>query len=213
MAEACHHLYKFIASKLDVFFTCAKVIPAIWDSKVERPTDMPRRSTRAQRRRPTRLSKENQLDTEKAERKQFDYRNSCFKGPFLVHLCDLDFGQSKNRLIEGGDNVIRLTQILNIQGCLRLSREFHVPVVVDAADWLTNVTLQEPTLVRGLRMGQIEVGPDYTLSALDHENVISAAREMFKELQIEDPWWVADIYVTGASKSATVCSRVPDPTS
>ncbi|KAJ5465969.1 hypothetical protein N7530_009756, partial [Penicillium desertorum] len=143
--------------------------------------------------------KENQLDTEKAERKQFDYRNSCFKGPFLVHLCDLDFGQSKNRLIEGGDNVLRLTQILNIQGCLRLSREFHVPVVVDAADWLTNVTLQEPTLARGLRMGQIEVGPDYTLFALDHENVISAAREMFKELQIEDPWWVADIYVTGAS--------------
>ncbi|KAJ6081442.1 hypothetical protein N7499_006316, partial [Penicillium canescens] len=141
----------------------------------------------------------NQIDVEKVERRQFDFRDSCFKGPFLVHLCDLDFGQSKNRLIEDGDNVARLTHILSIQGCLRLSGEFHVPVVVDAADWLTKVNSREPTLVRGLRMDQLEVRSDYTLPALDHENVIIAAREMFKELQIEDPWWIADVYVTGAS--------------
>jgi hypothetical protein len=52
-------------------------------------------------------------------------------------------------------------------------------------------------------MGQLEVRSDYTLPALDHESVIIAAREMFKELQIEDPWWIADVYITGASKSAT----------
>lgn len=75
-------------------------------------------------------------------------------------------------------------------------------MVVDAADWLTKVNSREPTLVRGLRMDQLEVRSDYTLPALDYENVIIAAREMFKELQIEDPWWVADVYVTGESKSA-----------
>ncbi|OGE47369.1 hypothetical protein PENARI_c047G03883 [Penicillium arizonense] len=160
---------------------------------------MPRRSTRAQRRQSKRPSASNQIDVEQVERKQFDYRDSCFKGPFLVHLCDLDFGQSENRLIEDGNNVTRLTQILNIQGCLRLSREFHVPVVIDAADWLTKVNSREPTLVRGLRMDQLEIRSDYTLPALDHENVIIAARKMFKELQIEDPWWVADVYVTGAN--------------
>ncbi|KAJ6008998.1 hypothetical protein N7522_004014 [Penicillium canescens] len=171
---------------------------------------MPRRTTRAQRRRSKRPSAcaSNQIDVEKVERKQFDYRDSCFKGPFLVHLCDLEFGQSKNRLIEDGHNVARLNQILSIQGCLRLSREFHVPVVIDAADWLTKVNSREPTLVRGLPMDQLEVRSDYTLPALDHENVIIAAREMFKELQIEDPWWVADVYITGANGDEDLLSLI-----
>lgn len=159
--------------------------------------DMPRRSTRAQRRRSKRNNTPNQIDVEKEERKGFEYRNSCFKGAFLVHLCDLDFGQSKNRLIDDGDNVARLTEILDIQGCLRLSRQFHVPVVLDAADWSSKVMIpREQRLVRGLRMDQLEVRTDYTLPAFDHETVIVAAREKFKELEIEDPWWVADVYVT-----------------
>ncbi|KAJ6176761.1 hypothetical protein N7485_003675 [Penicillium canescens] len=134
---------------------------------------MPRRTTRAQRRRSKRPSAcaSNQIDVEKVERRQFDFRDSCFKGPFLVHLCDLDFGQSKNRLIEDGDNVARLTHILSIQGCLRLSGEFHVPVVVDAADWLTKVNSREPTLVRGLRMDQLEYAFELTPKRDHHRRV------------------------------------------
>jgi hypothetical protein len=162
---------------------------------------MPRRSTRARRRRLKRINTPDQNDVELEERKCFDYRDSCFKGHFLVHLCDLDFGQSRNRLINDEDNISRLTNILKIQGCLRLSRQFHVPVVVDAADWGSKVIPQDPTLVTGLRMNQLETSLDYSLFALDHESVIAAARDRFKELEIEDPWWVADVYVIEASES------------
>lgn len=102
--------------------------------------------------------------------------------------------------MDDGNKITRLAQILNIQGCLRLDRQFHVPVVVDAADWCSNVIPEEPTLVPGLGMKQLETSEDYTLVALDHENIIVAARQKFKELEIEDPWWVADIYVIRASK-------------
>lgn len=160
---------------------------------------MSRRSTRHQRR-TKRINAPSQADVEAEERKRFDYHNSCFKGPALVHIDDLDFGNSKNQLIDDGDNVTRLAQILNIQGCLRLNREFHVPVVVDATDWCSKVIPQEPTLVPGLQMKQLETSPDYTLVALDHESIIAAAREKFNALEVEDPWWVVDVYVIEASK-------------
>lgn len=64
--------------------------------------DMPRRSSRAQHRRTKRIDTPSQVNVEIQERKDFEYRDTCFKGSFLVHLYDLDFGQSRNWLIEDG---------------------------------------------------------------------------------------------------------------
>ena len=50
-------------------------------------------------------------------------------------------------------------------------------------------------------MNQLETSLNYSLFALDHESVIAAAQDRFKELEIEDPSWVADVYVIEASES------------
>ncbi|KAJ5369966.1 uncharacterized protein N7496_006058, partial [Penicillium cataractarum] len=156
---------------------------------------MPRRPrrTRERRRRLSETSK--QADIEFKEREIADYQNSCFQGSAVVRLSDLSTGQGWWNLTNDGQNVARMTKILNIQGCLRLSREYHVPVVVDYQDWYSQVYFEEPTLVSGLGLPQLRTSRDYSFFALDHKSLITAAREKFKRMGVDEPWWVIDIYV------------------
>ncbi|KAF7589427.1 hypothetical protein BBP40_004297 [Aspergillus hancockii] len=78
---------------------------------------------------------------------------------------------------------------MELQGCLRLHNEYHVRVLINAADWGHRVTLRPgeegsfPELCMPL---------DYTLAALDHENLIKAARA---QLHGPNQWWVVDVFV------------------
>ncbi|OJZ79789.1 hypothetical protein ASPFODRAFT_148620 [Aspergillus luchuensis CBS 106.47] len=117
------------------------------------------------------------------------YRQERYQGSARVRLDCLTFENGFGRLMDDGRNALRLEQILEIQGCLRINREYHVPVLVRATDWGSHIRLLPgeaepfPELIVPLNM---------SLRALGHENVIAAAR---KKLYGENRWWVVDVYV------------------
>ena len=164
---------------------------------------MPRgtRTHRHPRPRGATITQSKQREIESDEYKLFTYQKSCFKGVALVQLSDLSVGRHASRLIDGQQNVVRLKRTLRSQGCYRLSKAFHVPVVIDVADWDgRRVWLQPSTLgpAQSLHLPQLHKSPDYTLLALDQESLITAARERFQELGEENPWWIVDVYVTAS---------------
>ncbi|GKZ98523.1 hypothetical protein AnigIFM59636_003513 [Aspergillus niger] len=117
------------------------------------------------------------------------YRQERYQGSARVRLDCLTFENGFGRLMDDGRNALRLEQILEIQGCLRINRDYHVPVLVRATDWGSHIRLLPgeaepfPELIVPLNM---------SLRALGHENVIAAAR---KKLYGENRWWVVDVYV------------------
>ncbi|KAL7649007.1 hypothetical protein ACMYSQ_012585 [Aspergillus niger] len=117
------------------------------------------------------------------------YRQERYQGSARVRLDCLTFENGFGRLMDDGQNALRLEQILEIQGCLRINRDYHVPVLVRATDWGSHIRLLPgeaepfPELIVPLNM---------SLRALGHENVIAAAR---KKLYGENRWWVVDVYV------------------
>jgi hypothetical protein len=88
-----------------------------------------------------------------------------------------------------GRNSIRLERILEIQGCLRINRDYHVPVLINAADWGHRIRFSETA---NERLPELVVPLDTVLRAMNHESLISAAR---KWLSPQNRWWVVDVYV------------------
>jgi hypothetical protein len=161
--------------------------------------------------RTNRTEREKQLDAENRERADFKYRDLCSKGPAVVRLSDLSFDGGFNLLLDDGQNTTRLEHILKGQGCLRLNKQYHVPVLIDSADWDSKATLGESALASSLQLPELQVMDGYSLHALDHGSLITAARAKFERMQIEDPWWVVDIYVTAESEWRKFISEVPLP--
>ncbi|GLA78721.1 hypothetical protein AtubIFM55763_011735 [Aspergillus tubingensis] len=130
------------------------------------------------------------------------YRQERYQGSARVRLDCLTFENGFGRLMDDGRNALRMEQILEIQGCLRINREYHVPVLVQATDWGSHIRLLPcdtepfPELIVPLNMA---------LRALGHENVIAAAR---KKLYGENRWWVVDVYVEDPSKLSLKSFRV-----
>ncbi|KAJ5533377.1 hypothetical protein N7494_009929 [Penicillium frequentans] len=123
------------------------------------------------------------------ERRLFSYHQSHFQLSARVHLSHLTFEKGFRAWMDDRDNVQRLEKTLKIQGCRRLMGDNHVPVVVPRSDWERRVS---PRYGNGI-MPSLNVDLDYRLRALDHENLIAAAR---KKLDPEDQWWIVDVYVT-----------------
>lgn len=123
------------------------------------------------------------------ERKLFSYHQSHFQLSARVHLSHLTFEKGFRAWMDDRENVQRLEKTLNIQGCRRLMGDNHVPVIVPRADWERRVS---PRYGNGI-MPSLNVDLDYRLRALDHENLIAAAR---KKLHPEDQWWIVDVFVT-----------------
>lgn len=98
------------------------------------------------------------------------------------------------------ENVPRLEGLMDTQGCQRLMRENHIPVIVPKEDWLSKVTpvYEEDGVHCDLPL--LSVSHSYHLRALDHESLINAAQII---LTGKDQWLIADIYVhpeTGTRK-------------
>ena len=77
---------------------------------------------------------------------------------------------------------------MKLQGCQRLMRDNHVPVIVPREDWLHRV---RPRSGNGA-IPSLDIDLDYRLRALDHENLISASRN---HLDHDNQWWIVDVYV------------------
>ena len=126
------------------------------------------------------------------ERQLEAYREERYRGSARVHLNCLAFDNGFDHQMDNGRNAIRLEHILEIQGCLRLHRDYHVPVLVDAADWGHRVQFLG---------GETEPFPDLhvpvgtCLRAQSHESIIAAARKKLGQLGPGNQWWVVDVYV------------------
>lgn len=91
--------------------------------------------------------------------------------------------------MDGRQNIRRLKQIMKIQGCQRLMRDSHVPVIVPRAHWQDRVRLHSGSGA----IPSLEMGLDYRLYAYDHENLITAAKHV---LDHDNQWWIVDVYLT-----------------
>ena len=87
---------------------------------------------------------------------------------------------------------------MKIQGCQRLMRDNHVPVIVPRSDWLHRVS---PRHGEGM-IPSLDVDLDYRLRAQDHENLITAAR---KTLDPDNQWWIVDVYVIDDEEGTSIC--------
>ncbi|CAG8882715.1 unnamed protein product [Penicillium nalgiovense] len=121
------------------------------------------------------MSFSRQSEVEHWERKLYDYRESHFELSARVHISHLVFESGFRRRMDGRQNIRRLTQLMKMQGCQRLMRDNHVPVIVPRAHWKT------------------------ALCAYDHENLITAARNF---LGHDNQWWIVDVYLTDNEEGA-----------
>ncbi|EAU30126.1 predicted protein [Aspergillus terreus NIH2624] len=117
------------------------------------------------------------------------YRKERYQGSARVLLDYLSFDHGFSHCMGDGRNSIRLERILEIQGCLRINRDYHVPVLVSAADWGRRVRFNETD---SGPFRALDVPLDTVLRAVKHESLISAAR---KWLSPPNRWWVVDVYV------------------
>ncbi|KAJ5216830.1 hypothetical protein N7468_009838 [Penicillium chermesinum] len=144
----------------------------------------------------------NQESVESSERRLQSFKNICCKGSAVVRLSDLSAGKAAWRLAEGPDNSDRIARILRVQGCQRLSKHAHVPILIHPLHWGSHVFLQQPSLT-DLALPQLGVSPGYTLVPLNRKSLIVAAERYFRELGTQDPWWIVDIYLAEPSRLPT----------
>lgn len=131
-----------------------------------------------------------QAQVEAAENELFTYQETHFELSARVDISRLSWDRSFKRQMDDRQNVIRLEKIMDIQGCQRLKKECHVPVLVPAADWGNRV---RPRQLDGT-CTWLDVDIDYELRAQDHENLITAARNKLRSPR--NQWWIVDVYVT-----------------
>ncbi|CAG8892999.1 unnamed protein product [Penicillium nalgiovense] len=141
------------------------------------------------------MSFSRQSEVEHWERKLYDYRESHFELSARVHISHLVFESGFRRRMDGRQNIRRLTQLMKMQGCQRLMRDNHVPVIVPRAHWQDRV---RPRSGGGI-IPSLDMELDYRLCAYDHENLITAARDF---LGHDNQWWIVDVYLTDNEEGA-----------
>jgi len=127
------------------------------------------------------------------ELQYFINKQSHFRGSAKVSLNNLQFDELTRRL--ESKNVARLVRIFQYEGCLRLEREHHVPVIIDEVQlsYMCQQSGVEPgsLLTDALVILNCE---NITLRCLHGQHRIAAAKEF---LEPGDKWWIVDIYVQG----------------
>ncbi len=111
-------------------------------------------------------------------------------------------------------NVSRLARIFELEGCLRLHPDHHVPVIV-SRQRLNNALRLDESSIEALRSAK-----EPSLLSL-HESVsyLHGAHRLEagnRFLHPDDRWWVADLYLEEREKSSSLlcfprCLIVPSP--
>lgn len=94
-------------------------------------------------------------------------------------------------------NVTRLLQIFQLEGCLRLEPEHHVPVLINIQ--VLNAVLGDARLQSGDLMtckDPPKLNINVPLLCLHGKHRLKAANEF---LDPHDKWWVVDLYLDGLS--------------
>lgn len=110
-----------------------------------------------------------------------------------MRLDCLDVEDSFQIRMDNQQNVPRLEQIMELQGCLRLSPKYHVNVQIDTGTWERQMTLRR---AEDGQFPELIVPLGYRLVVEDHWSLIQAARRRLAPL---NQWWVVDIYVNNVT--------------
>ncbi|KAJ6016578.1 hypothetical protein N7540_011169 [Penicillium herquei] len=135
------------------------------------------------------MSPARQSQVDEKERRMFLYRQRHFKMTARVYLSDVAFEHGFRSRMDNQKNIQRLKKLMAIQGCQRLMRQNHLPVIMSRSDWQNRVVVDRSQE----DMPHLTVVGDYLLHALDHRNLIAAA---YQWLDVDDQWWITDVFVT-----------------
>ena len=150
------------------------------------------------------------MDARVEDADRFLQKQSHYRGRAKVNIHKLTFDDPH---LPGGrtldhQNVVRLVQVFESEGCLRLEPEHSIPVLIED-DTLSRYLQSSGTSHAGLLdlrhippTLQLD-GPD-NLLALHGQHRIEAAR---RYLDTFDQWWVIDLYSTGLSESSVLDLR------
>ena len=129
---------------------------------------------------------------EEAER--FSKKKKHFKGSAKIDLEHLQFAKFDASEFLNPKNVARLKRIFELEGCLRLDPEHHIPVIIDLD--ILERSLAQSRIRRGDLFDsrippELTLPPDCVVICLHGRHRIAAAREC---LLADDRWWTVDIY-------------------
>ena len=147
------------------------------------------------------MARLSQDQVDKRQRDLYRLEQKHFRITARVDISRLVFEKNFRRLMDGHGNTRQLERILTVEGCQRLRKDCHVPVLVSIQDWERHIRIKASTG----NFPTLEVDLDCELHAQDHENLITAAR---KTLALNNQWWIVDVYVTGGKLYATHSSLI-----
>ena len=137
------------------------------------------------------------METEEQIRR-FQEKPLYFRGSAKIHLKNLQFEIED---IPGGrtldpKNVARLIRIFNLEGCLRLDMEHHIPAIINEDVLRRGIARSD---IRRSEMFKCQSPPFLNLNTsalrcLHGRHRITAAKEF---LLPGDKWWTVDLYSEG----------------
>lgn len=129
--------------------------------------------------------------------RRFEEKQSCFRGSAKIHLKHLKYEnvvKEDDRLFLDPKNIARLIQVYQLEGCLRLDIEHHVPAIIKEKDLQTSLKLSNVDPADLFKRGlppELEFSGDVTLVCLHGRHRLEAAKEF---LLPGDKWWIVDLY-------------------
>ena len=131
------------------------------------------------------------------EGQRLNTKREHFLGSAKIFLEHLHFQKDKGEYNLDQKNVARLQKVFELEGCLRLNPEHHVPVLIDLE------TLEQSLDQSQIRRGELftsVIPPELILPrnhvvlCLHGRHRIAAARNL---LLASDRWWTVDLYSQG----------------
>lgn len=117
-----------------------------------------------------------------------------YLGSAKILLEDLHFEKLKAIEFLDQKNVARLRKVFELEGCLRLDPEHHIPAIIDPAileQSLYQSSVDRAELFSTGNLPEISLPPQHRLSCLHGRHRIAAAQTF---LIASDRWWTVDFY-------------------
>lgn len=135
----------------------------------------------------------------------FTEKKAYFLGTAKVRLRNLGFEHEKEDLPGARTlddrNVARLKNIFELEGCLRLDPEHHVPAIINVEE--LNAVIQQSPEIQAGQLQSCQTPPllefgEKVLTCIHGRHRIAAASKI---LSPRDKWWTVDFYSAGKYKN------------
>ena len=139
---------------------------------------------------------------DEAESQRFNEKRAHFLGSAKLFLELLHFEEAPEFLNQ--KNIKRLEKIFELEGCLRLDPEHHIPVIIDLetlTQSLDQSDVRRGELFTSTTPPELLLPRRYRVNCLHGRHRVAAARNF---LFASDRWWTVDLYSQGMSSETLV---------